>query len=241
TKVLANYGMSDTENASNMTAYWRNMMIRDLTAVKFAKTFPEWDGKGIVTFGGSQGALQATTVAAHDKDVTFLDIYIPWFCNMNAESKGYLKGWRPHFAEGLRYFDTVAQATRVKCPVKISARLGDVICQPSTTTTLYNYFKTAKTIEFVQAGTHNYYPPEPELFNLSYDPKNPEGIKKGKYRHYKGGEYEVIDFAIDSETLEDVVLYRSLETGKIWVRPVWMFEETVCINALPVKRFEYIG
>ncbi|MBQ8208100.1 MAG: DUF1653 domain-containing protein [Clostridia bacterium] len=240
-KELSGYGMSETENASNMTTYWRNVMIRDLVGVKFAKSLPQWNGKGLTANGGSQGAFQATTVAAHDKDVTFLDINVPWFCNLNAENCGFMAGWRPKFAEGLRYFDTVAQATRVKCPVKIQARLGDYVCPPSTTTTLYNCFSGIKAIDFLQSGTHGYHPPEIEKSRLRYDPANPTGeIKLGKYRHYKGGEYEVIGIGFDSENLEDTVIYRSLENGNLWVRPKWMFEEYVSVAELPVKRFEYL-
>lgn len=238
---LSNYGMSETENASNMTTYWRNVMIRDLVGVKFAKSLPQWNGKGLTANGGSQGAFQATTVAAHDKDVTFLDINIPWFCNLNAENYGFMAGWRPKFAEGLRYFDTVAQATRVKCPVNICARLGDYICPPSTTTTLYNCFNGVKAIDMIQSGTHGYYPPEPQFFRLRFDPKNPTGeIKLGKYRHYKGGEYEVIGIGTDSETREATVIYKSAENGQIWVRPKWMFEEYVNVSGIPTKRFEFL-
>lgn len=241
-KELTNYGFDEKENSSNMTTYWRNMMIRNLVGVKYAKALPWWDGKGLVPAGGSQGALQATTVAAHDKDVTYLDISVPWFCNLNAENHGYMAGWRPKYAEGLRYFDTVAQATRVKCPVHIHARLGDYVCPPSTTTTLYNCFKGAKAIDLIQAGTHPYYPPEPECFRFRYDPENPTGeVRLGKYRHYKGGEYEVIGVGTDSETLEQTVVYKSLKDGSVWTRPKWMFEEYVSLCGIPVKRFEYIG
>ncbi len=236
------YGFDRNDNSSNMTTYWRNMMIRDLVALKYAKTHPMWDGKGITATGGSQGALQATTVAAHDRDVTFLDIQIPWFCNLKAEKNGYLGGWRPQPDEGVRYFDTVAQATRVKCPVFISMRLGDYVCPPSTTTTLYNSFKGIKALDAIQSGTHPYAPPEPETVRLRYDPANPTGeFKLGKYRHYKGGEYEVVSLATDSENLEDTVIYKSAKDGRIWVRPRWMFEEYVNINGIATKRFEYVG
>lgn len=239
---LKNYGLSDDENASNMTTYWRKVMIRNLMAVKYLKTLPEWDEKNLISAGGSQAAFQATTVAAHDKDVTFLDISIPWFCNLNAENNGYMAGWRARFAEGLRYFDTVAQATRVKCPVRIFAKLGDYVCPPSTTVTLYNSFKGNKSIDLLQAGTHGYNPPERELFHLRYSPENPLGeIKKGRYRHFKGNEYEVLDFGFDSETCEEVVIYKALYgDGSIWVRPKYMFLEYTFHNNEYVKRFEFV-
>lgn len=67
------------------------------------------------------------------------------------------------------------------------------------------------------------------------------GIKKGKYRHFKGNEYEVIGFAKHSETCEDMVIYRALYGEKqIWVRPVSMWNETVDRNGEICPRFAYI-
>lgn len=69
-----------------------------------------------------------------------------------------------------------------------------------------------------------------------------EEIKKGKYRHFKGNEYEVLYTAKHSETLEDYVVYRALygEHG-IWVRPAFMWNETVERDGKVMKRFTYIG
>lgn len=66
-------------------------------------------------------------------------------------------------------------------------------------------------------------------------------IKLGKYRHFKGNEYEVIGIAKHSETLEDFVVYKALygEHG-LWVRPLKMFEETIIRDGKEIKRFEYI-
>lgn len=240
---LSNYGFDETENESNMTTYWRGMMIRNLCAAKYMKTLPQWNKKQFIARGGSQGALQATTVAAHDKDVTYLDIMVPWFCNLNAEAHGFMAGWRPKFKEGLRYFDTVAQATRVKCPVNIEAGLGDYVCPPSTTVTLYNEFKCPKRLELIQGRTHPYNPPEREIFVLLSDGEKPiVEVKKGKYRHFKGNEYEVIDTGFDSENMEEVVIYKALYgDNKIWVRPKHMFLENTWYKGEYVKRFTYIG
>lgn len=67
-------------------------------------------------------------------------------------------------------------------------------------------------------------------------------IKLGKYRHFKGNEYEVIGVASHSETLEQYVVYRALygDYG-LWIRPLAMFEETVIKDGREIKRFEYIG
>ncbi len=69
-----------------------------------------------------------------------------------------------------------------------------------------------------------------------------EEIKLGKYRHFKGNEYEVIGIARDSETLEDTVVYRALYgEGGLWVRNAKMFSETVSRDGKTFKRFTYIG
>ncbi len=67
-------------------------------------------------------------------------------------------------------------------------------------------------------------------------------IKLGKYRHFKGNEYEVIGIAKDSETLEEKVVYKALYgDGGLWVRPAAMWNETVERDGKSFKRFEYIG
>lgn len=67
-------------------------------------------------------------------------------------------------------------------------------------------------------------------------------LKAGKYRHFKGNEYELLHVATHSETLEQMVVYRALygEHG-VWVRPARMWEETVEVDGKTVERFTYIG
>ncbi len=67
-------------------------------------------------------------------------------------------------------------------------------------------------------------------------------VKPGKYRHFKGNEYEVIGVASHSETLEPMVIYRALYgEGGLWVRPLSMWEETVTRDGITQPRFTYIG
>jgi hypothetical protein len=63
--------------------------------------------------------------------------------------------------------------------------------------------------------------------------------QKGRYRHYKGGEYEVLGTVRHSETLEPLTLYRALygEQG-LWVRPAAMFNEEVVIDGVRQPRFQ---
>lgn len=67
-------------------------------------------------------------------------------------------------------------------------------------------------------------------------------IKLGRYRHFKGMEYEVIGIAKHSETLEEMVVYRALYgEGGLWVRPASMWNETVERDGTIYQRFTYIG
>ena len=69
-----------------------------------------------------------------------------------------------------------------------------------------------------------------------------EIIKPGRYRHYKGNEYEVIGVGSHSETLEAMVIYRPLYgDGGLWVRPAAMWNEIIAKAGVTMKRFEYIG
>jgi len=66
-------------------------------------------------------------------------------------------------------------------------------------------------------------------------------FKPGRYRHFKGNEYELLSLARHSETLEEMVVYRALYgDGGIWVRPARMWNETVDHNGVSLPRFTYI-
>ena len=69
-----------------------------------------------------------------------------------------------------------------------------------------------------------------------------ESIKPGRYRHFKGNEYEVLGIARHSETEEELVVYRALYGDfSLWVRPVSMWNETVERDGKTFRRFTYIG
>lgn len=69
-----------------------------------------------------------------------------------------------------------------------------------------------------------------------------QSIRLGRYRHFKGKEYEVLGLAKHSETLEDMVVYRALygEHG-VWVRPASMWNERIEREGYSGPRFIYIG
>jgi hypothetical protein len=67
-------------------------------------------------------------------------------------------------------------------------------------------------------------------------------IEPGRYRHYKGHDYEVIGEARHTETDEPFVVYRALygERG-LWIRPLAMFLETVIVDGRTLPRFQRLN
>jgi hypothetical protein len=65
-----------------------------------------------------------------------------------------------------------------------------------------------------------------------------ESVVAGRYRHYKGKDYEVLGVARHSETQEKLVVYRCCYGDEsLWVRPLAMFTERVTLNGKSVARF----
>ena len=67
-------------------------------------------------------------------------------------------------------------------------------------------------------------------------------LKPGRYRHFKGKEYQLVGLASHSETLEPMVVYKALYgEGGLWVRPAARWSETVERDGYHGPRFIYIG
>ncbi len=67
-------------------------------------------------------------------------------------------------------------------------------------------------------------------------------FKPGRYRHYKGNDYRLLDVVRHSETLEPMVLYQPLYEGStLWVRPAGMWSERVMVDGREVERFAWVG
>ena len=67
-------------------------------------------------------------------------------------------------------------------------------------------------------------------------------LRPGLYRHFKGGQYQVLGVARHTETDEELVVYQALygERG-LWVRPLAMFDESIERDGKTFKRFSYEG
>jgi len=67
-------------------------------------------------------------------------------------------------------------------------------------------------------------------------------IPKGLYKHFKGNIYKILDTAKHSETLEEHVVYVSIDNeADLWIRPVSMFLEVIERDGKRFQRFEFLG
>lgn len=191
-KTITNrYGFNEEENQKPQTCYWHGMILRDLCALKYAKSLKEWDGKTIIAKGGSQAAFQAICVAAHDKDVSYLDAAVPWFCDDYFRHPTIMpKGFASPQGKGAEYFYNVCQAHKIKCPTNVMLRLGDPTCIPYGIMAFYNLLNCKKKIDLQHGFEHSQRPFEMRTFT-EYTGE----IRLGKYKHFSGKIVEVIGFS----------------------------------------------
>ncbi len=106
----------------------------------------------------------------------------------------------------------------------------------------YGLHEFGREEESIKIGNYQIF--ESDIKTIEILPTYEEAVKSippGRYRHFKGNEYEVIGIARHSETTESMVVYRALYgDGGIWVRPAYMWNETVERNGKTFKRFERI-
>lgn len=145
-----------------------NMMIlRDLRALQYLKSRPEWNGKDILVTGGSMGAFQSVNIAAQDPAVTAVNISIPWCANLGGVKDGRLPGWRPAYTPAQDYFDIVNQAKRIKCPVTIYIGLGDRVCPASSQFAMYNVMNCDRKLTAEQSAGHRKGSPKSKKYTIS--------------------------------------------------------------------------
>ena len=182
--VLKKYGWSQTENADPKTSYFRNMILRDLQALRFLEKYfctegvastvdgvdtsawaGLWDGERISLRGSSQGGFQSIAVAALAPEVTEVYADIPWFADVagRTDKNKIPSTYLPTYVEGLHYYDSALFAKRIKAPyVAITAGTGDDLCPMAGVQGIYNNLKNdSAQITFTQGRAHggtNTYP-----------------------------------------------------------------------------------
>lgn len=164
-KDLSGYTFDAEENADRETTYFHDMSLRVLRTLQFVKSLPEWNGKDLQFNGGSQGGLQALWGAGLDPDISSIDIWSPWCCDLGGVNKGRLKGWRPEYTPALAYYDPVYHARRIRPGTKVHliANFGDYTCPPSGVWIVYNGIPHANKSMTVNQGTTHTFTPKPRL------------------------------------------------------------------------------
>ena len=126
------------------------MYYRVMRALDFVKSLPEWDGKNLVSSGGSLGGAQSAAAAALDPDVTVAVIMNPCFCEFDGAASGHnssipRQGWAktPQALLAQSYYDCVNFAPMIKCPVFICTGGTDELCPPSNVVAVFNALPAA--------------------------------------------------------------------------------------------------
>ena len=148
TTIKINSGLAGIEDRE--TWCMGHIHYRVMRALDFVKSLPEWDGKTLVSMGGSLGGAQSVAAAALDKDVTTAIVNVPCFCEFDGWASGrkssipvvYIadrieKGDRRPL-NTCAYFDCVNFAPMIKCEIYVCTGFTDELCPPSSVYAFYN-------------------------------------------------------------------------------------------------------
>ena len=163
---LAGYGFDKEQNINPHTCYFKYMMLRAGQALRYMMTRPEWDGKNLTARGGSQGGVQAMQASWLVPEVTYIDIFVPWLCDVSMASTGRLCGWGDFSGNAIRYFDLTLRAKYIDTKTQIIAGLGDYTSPPAVIVAMMHNLKGERTLFFGQSREHIYIAPESETFRV---------------------------------------------------------------------------
>lgn len=144
---------------SRETCYFLGMYLRLIRGIDFLTSQPEWDGKTVIVFGGSQGGAQAFAAAGLDPRVSFFGAAVPAMSDHTGMVVNRIAGWPklvptgpdgkpdPKVLEAARYFDDVNMATRTHAlAAYVTTGFIDTTCPPSSVYAAYNNLKIEKHI-----------------------------------------------------------------------------------------------
>ncbi len=159
---LNSYGRKPGDFDDPATNYFTYMLLRNMQAIRYAMSLPEWDGKTITASGSSQGGFQSIAIAAlgsiADMPITSITSVHPWVCDLSASDAGRKPS---SFGSSVlypnaAYFDTVNFAALVDSSIKVTmeAAYADTQCPATGVTAAYNALNCPKSITFHQVRTH---------------------------------------------------------------------------------------
>ena len=105
-----NFGFDTNENAKVETCYHVNMLRRDIRAIRWAMSQPEWDGENISVHGDSQGGFQTFALAGLIPQIGRAWSMCPWYVDIG----GSQQHWRPRWQPGPDFADPVHHIKRTR-------------------------------------------------------------------------------------------------------------------------------
>lgn len=154
------------------TYYMKHVYLACVRAIDYLTSLPEWDGKNVITQGGSQGGALSLITAGLDKRVTLAVANYPALSDMVGYYRGGTGGY-PHFsrpsspgksaftptlneqrAATLAYFDVVNFARHITCPVRMTWGYNDDVCPPTTSYAVYNLITSPKEALITPINEH---------------------------------------------------------------------------------------
>lgn len=130
------------------TYYMKDIFVRVMRALDYVKSLPEWDGKTLIAFGGSQGGAQSLVAAALDPEVTLCVATVPAMGDLAGAVVSRQPGWPAATPKDklvgskelacLAYYDMKNFARLVKCEAYLATGFIDTACSPSSVFLIYN-------------------------------------------------------------------------------------------------------
>jgi len=156
-------------NTDRETSYFLNMYLRDLRALDYLMTRPDWDGKTIVLMGTSMGGQQSLMLAGlRPEKITAVLVCVPSGADTNADLHGRKAGYPnwpsddPKVMNTALYFDPVNFASRIKAPVLAAMGFIDTTSPPAGVFTALNQIPVAKEPLPMLESEHNNLTPQKE-------------------------------------------------------------------------------
>ncbi|HEY6914978.1 MAG TPA: acetylxylan esterase, partial [Paludibacter sp.] len=163
---LKGYHTFNMENKDRY--YYKRVYLGCVRAIDFIYSLPQFDGKNLITLGGSQGGALSIVTAALDSRVKGLVAFYPALCDITGYLHGRAGGW-PHMFNNpanntpdkiatARYYDVVNFARKIKVPGFYSCGYNDMVCPPTTTFSAFNSIKAPKELCIMENTAHYTYP-----------------------------------------------------------------------------------
>ena len=164
--ALKEYYTFNFDNRDNY--YYKRVYMGCVRAIDFIYSLPEFDGKNLISYGGSQGGALSIVTASLDSRITALIAYYPALCDLTGYLHNRAGGW-PHIfkkevnnvpskLKTAQYYDVVNFARHIKVPCYYSFGYNDMVCPPTSVFSALNTIKAPKNVIISEDTGHYAYP-----------------------------------------------------------------------------------